>query len=236
MNALAVVQARMTSTRLPGKVLADVEGEPLLSLLLARLERATTLERVLVATSDDPSDDPIADFCAGRGVAVYRGSLTDVLGRFVGATESHAGIVVRITADCPLIDPAIVDDVVAALQASPASAYSSNIEPRTFPDGLDAEATRTGVLREIDRESDAPELREHVTLAIRNHADRWPRVAVTHQPDLGLLRWTVDTAADLEFVRALVGRLGSRRYDAGLDEVLAAIRQRPSLAEGGLRG
>ena len=118
----------------------------------------------------------------------------------------------------------------------PGAAYSSNIEPRTFPDGLDVEAVRAATLREIDAELEAPDLREHVTLAIRRDPLRWPRASVTHEPDLGLLRWTIDTASDLDFVRAVVKRLGPRRYAAGLDEILEAVRRAPSLSDGGLRG
>lgn len=234
--ALAVIQARMSSTRLPGKVLADVAGQPLLDLLLDRLARSRTLDHVVVATSTEPSDDPIAAFCEERGVVVHRGSLDDVLERFVGAIGDFPGIVVRITADCPLIDPTIVDAVVEALVASPASVYSSNVEPRTFPDGLDVEAIRASAMRELDETVTDPGLREHVTLQLRRDPSRWPRTSVVHQPDLGSLRWTVDTASDLDFVRAVVDRLGPRRYAAGLDEILESVRRGPSLSDGGLRG
>lgn len=233
---LAVVQARMSSTRLPGKVLADVGGEPLLGLLLQRLRRSESLDDVVIATSVESSDAPLEHFGHEHGVHVHRGPLEDVLGRFVEAIGAFDGIVVRITADCPLIDPRIVDAVVAALRDAPAAAYASNVEPRTFPDGLDVEAVRSQTLRDIASEVSLPDLREHVTLHLRRHPDRWKQTSVVHQPDLGALRWTVDTAADLAFVRAVVERLGADRYAAGLDDVLSAIRRDPPLSAEGLRG
>jgi spore coat polysaccharide biosynthesis protein SpsF (cytidylyltransferase family) len=237
-GALAVVQARMSSTRLPGKVLADVDGEPMLALLLTRLIRAHTIDDVVVATSIDRSDDAVAALCRDLGVRAYRGSLTDVLGRVAKAVGGHDGIIVRITADCPLVDPQIVDAVVRLLRASPGSRYACNIEPRTYPDGLDAEALDAGTLAMLDATVTDTQEREHVTLAIRRNPRRYGLVALVGEPNLGDLRWTVDTAADLDFVRAVVSRLGSRRHDAALDEVLNAIRARPSLArmKGGVRG
>ena len=235
MTTRAVVQARTTSTRLPGKVLADVGGEPLLWLLLQRLACASSVDEIVVATSADSTDDAIETLCEEHGVAVHRGPLDDVLARYVGAIAGFNGTVVRITADCPLIDPTLVDAVVRLLQAEPGTTYASNIEPRTFPDGLDVEAFPAAVLRDAEKESTAPDLREHVTLGLREREGPRP-AAIVHEPPLGHLRWTVDDAADLEFVRAVVHRLGARRYAAGLDEILAAVRRRPSLAEAGLRG
>lgn len=218
-KVLAVVQARMSSRRLPGKVLADVEGEPLLALLLARLRRAQTLDRIVVATSDDASDDAIAQAAPD----VFRGPLDDVLARFAGAAAGHDGIVVRITADCPLIDPALVDGVVTLLGAANVD-YASNIEPRTFPDGLDVEAFTTAALKTADQEATASGDREHVTTFIRGRPDRFPAVHLTGDEPLGELRWTVDTADDLAFVRAVVKALGDRRHTAGLQEILTAAR------------
>jgi len=170
------------------------------------------------------------------GARVHRGPLDDVLARFVGAIGPGVGVAVRLTADCPLIDPAIVDAVVSLLLSTPGAAYASNIEPRTFPDGLDVEALPAEVLFELDQTVSDPALREHVTLALRNDASRWQHVAMTHTPDLGALRWTVDTKHDLDFVRAVVARLGPRAAAARLDEILQAIRAAPALSEGGRRG
>jgi len=209
----------MSSTRLPGKVLTDIgSGETMLALMLRRLERARSLERIVVATSDDPSDDVIA---ASKGsVPVYRGPLHDVLARYVGAIGDHDGVVVRVTADCPLIDPEIVDGVVGLMK--PGIAYASNVDPRSYPKGLDTEAFRPEALRDLAAESTDPAEREHVTLGLRARPERWPAASLVREgEDLGDLRWTVDTPEDLEHVRAIVKALGDRRYEAGLDEILA---------------
>ena len=153
MSALAVVQARMTSTRLPAKSLADVDGEPMLALLLNRLRRARRVGRIIVATSVDADDDPIEETVRAMGFAVHRGSRDDVLARIAGAVGGHSGAVVRITGDCPLTDPAIVDEVVDLFGRTAGCAYASNVEPRTYPDGLDVEVVSTDALREVGRAS-----------------------------------------------------------------------------------
>jgi spore coat polysaccharide biosynthesis protein SpsF len=219
----------MSSTRLPGKVLADVVGEPMLTLQLTRLRAARTLDRTVVATSARHDDDPVAELAAAAGIDVHRGPLEDVLGRFVGATGGHTGTVVRLTGDCPLLDPAVVDAVVERLEATPDAVYASNVEPRTFPHGLDVEAIRASTLTALDREVTDPELREHVTLAVRRAPDRYPAVNVTCEEDLSALRWTVDLPADLEFVRLVVERLGAARHTAGWRDVRAAAAREPSL-------
>jgi spore coat polysaccharide biosynthesis protein SpsF (cytidylyltransferase family) len=221
-SALVVVQARMSSTRRPGKVLADVGGEPMLALQLRRLQRAHTAEPLVVATSDEPSDDPIAALAGEVGAEVHRGSLTDVLGRFAGAARGFDGTVVRTTADCPLIDPALVDEVVAVLEATPGAQYASNIEPeRTFPVGLDVEALPAAVLRELDATVDDASEREHVTLHLRRRLGDHVVASVTTPLRRADLRWTVDTPEDLERVRDIVARLGDRRYEASWTDILA---------------
>jgi spore coat polysaccharide biosynthesis protein SpsF len=229
-GALAIVQARMTSTRLPGKTLADVCGEPMLALLLGRLRHASEVGRIVVATSTDPDDDPIEELGRALSFEVYRGERDDVLGRFVGACDGHAGAAVRITGDCPLVDAGIVDEVIRLFHATEGCVYASNIEPRTYPDGLDVEVVACSVLRGLADETDDPDEREHVTIAIRGGPERFPRAALVREEDLGDLRWTVDTAEDLEFLRRLVPRLGPARDRAGLEQILAAVRAEPSLA------
>ncbi|MBA3746564.1 MAG: NTP transferase domain-containing protein [Solirubrobacterales bacterium] len=217
----------MTSTRLPGKVLADVAGEPMLALLLRRLSLARCVGAIVVATSEDPADATIAELALELGFGVHRGSLQDVLGRMAGAAAGHEGPVVRITADCPLTDAQTVDDVVGLLQAHPGAAYASNIEPRTYPDGLDVEVLPASVLRELDATVADPHEREHVTLHLRRRPQRWPPLSLPCEvPGIADLRWTVDTQEDLDFVRALVSRLGDARHSAGLGEMLTAARWR----------
>jgi spore coat polysaccharide biosynthesis protein SpsF len=220
----------MSSTRLPGKSLADVHGEPALALLVARLARAESLERIVVATSTDPLDDPIAELAGGLDCDVHRGPRDDVLTRYVEASGEHPGPFVRVTADCPLIDPRVVDQVVRLHGGDESAVYASNVEPRTFPLGLDTEVVSRAALLRASEEARDPSDREHVTLVIRRSPDRYPRLNLVHEPDLSELRWTVDRQDDLEFVRLVVERLGERRHEAGLEEVLAVVRREPSLA------
>jgi spore coat polysaccharide biosynthesis protein SpsF len=229
-KVLAVVQARMSSTRLPGKSLADVGGEPMLSLLLQRLQRSRKIDGLVIATSIDRSDDAIEATVQELGRRVYRGDRDDVLARFVGAANGHRGPVVRITADCPLIDPSIADEVIDLFLNSSDCDYASNIEPRTYPDGLDVEVVSHELLERIAASVDEPSDREHVTSAIRRDVERLRSASLVLEENLGDLRWTVDTSDDLGFVRQVVARLERRRYAAGMTEILAAIRAEPSLA------
>ena len=230
-EALAIVQARMSSTRLPGKSMADVGSEPMLALLLRRLRRAREVERIVVAASTEPADDVIEEVAREIGCDVYRGPRDDVLARFAGAAEGHSGALARLTSDCPLIDAAVVDDVIRLFHRTPDCVYASNIEPRTYPDGLDVEVLSSEILGRVAAQADDPYDREHVTTAIRRHLNRFPSAALICDDQLGDLRWTVDTGEDLDFVRELVARLGPRRYTAGMREILEAVRKAPSLAE-----
>jgi len=220
----------MSSSRLPGKSLVDIGGEPSLVLLLKRLSRSGLTGEIVVATSTDPIDDQIAEAAAEAGARSVRGPRDDVLARFLIAVEDRRGPVVRITGDCPLIDPALVDATIERFSSAPGCAYATNIDPRRFPDGLDVEVIDAAVLRAVATEELSPEEREHVTLAIRTQPERFPASALIGSEDLGELRWTVDEAGDLEFVRAVVERLGERRYEAGMKEILDAVRAPPSLA------
>jgi len=234
-KVLAIVQARMSSTRLPGKSLADVGGEPLLSLLLRRLQRSRMIDRLVIATSLDSSDDAIEATARQMDSHVYRGDRDDVLARFVAAADGHTGPIVRITADCPLLDPSIADQVIDLFLGQAECDYASNIEPRTYPDGLDVEVVSPELLERLAGSVDDPSDREHVTSAIRRDLEHVRSASLVQDANLGDLRWTVDTSDDLEFVREVIDRLGRRRYDAGMSEILAAIREAPSLAGHGGR-
>lgn len=223
----------MSSSRLPGKSLADIGGEPALALLLRRLRRARSLDEIVVATSTDQIDDAIAGLAAELGVAVGRGPRDDVLARFVGVVGDRTGPVVRITGDCPLIDPQVVDATVELFLSTSGCKYASNLEPRAVPDGLDVEVVDADVLRAIANETLSPADREHVTAAIRSQPERFPAASLPGTAELGRLRWTVDDPEDLAFMRAVVARLGAERYTAGIEEILSAVRAPPSLASFG---
>jgi spore coat polysaccharide biosynthesis protein SpsF len=199
---LAVLQARMSSTRLPGKVMRPLAGEPMIGRQIERLRRAASLDRLVVATSTGAEDDPLAAYCEGLGAPVFRGPLDDVLGRFAAAAEAFgpAEAVVRLTADCPLADPEVVDEVVRTHLASGAD-YTSNVLPnRTFPKGLDVEAVRTEALLSAAREAADPYEREHVTPFLYRRPERFRIASVERSPSLADLRWTVDTPEDYAFV------------------------------------
>ena len=230
-RALAIVQARMSSTRLPGKTLADVAGEPMLALLLRRLMRARRVSGIVVATSTDSLDNPIVKLADALGVGVIRGPRDDVLARFLVAIEDFEGPIVRITGDCPLSDSTLVDAVIERFLSVPGCAYASNVEPRTFPDGLDVEVIDAAALRAIALSPLSPYDCEHVTSAIRTQPERFRHAPLIAPQDMGDLRWTVDEPDDLEFVRTVVRRLGARRHEADMAEILSAVRREPSLAE-----
>lgn len=217
----------MASTRLPGKVLSPVVGRPMLCRVVERARRARRLDEVVVATSDQPPDDAVARLCQSWGVPCVRGSERDVLDRYVqAAAERDADVVVRITADCPLLDPEVVDEVVSAFDEG--VDYVSNIDPPTFPDGLDVEVASVAALRRAHREATLPSEREHVTLHIRNHPERYRTRNVAAAVDRSHLRWTVDEPQDLRFARAVYARLGDRNFVTR--DVLRLLDEHPELA------
>ncbi len=231
MRTVAVVQARMGSTRLPGKVLADLDGRPLLALVLERAAAAPGLDAVAVATPDLARDDAIADFCAREDVACVRGSETDVLDRYHRAAAAlDAAVVVRITADCPLIDPEVIGRLLD-LRSRDELDYAGNatgaLPPgrNRFPDGLDCEAFTAAALDRAWREATDPADREHVTPFMGRNAGL-RRGVLEAERDYGNERWTVDHPSDLELVRVVVERLGRR---AGYREILSLLEREPQL-------
>jgi len=205
MKVVAIIQARMGSTRLPGKVLMPLAGMASLDLMLARLSRCNTIAEFVVATSVEPSDDLLVSHLTARGVNVFRGPEKDVLSRFAGAAEeSHAEVVVRLTGDCPLIDPTVVDAVVRAYLADDVD-YCSNIEPPTYPDGLDTEVFSIAALRLANSIATDPAHREHVTLYLRK-TDGFRRANVAHTADLSGIRLTLDEQADYIALQQITDR------------------------------
>jgi spore coat polysaccharide biosynthesis protein SpsF len=251
---IAIIQGRMGSSRLPGKVLLDIAGKPMLQHVVERTRRALTLDQVVVATSIDPSDNPIADFCAALDIPCSRGSLHDVLDRYYQAAKAqHARVVVRITADCPLIDPGLIDETVR-LVTEPCSGthfdFAANRLPppfgRSFPIGLDVEACTFAALERAWRESTETFHREHVMpylyqdvkLSATNallETGLSPRgfsiAQLIHEPNLGSLRWTVDTPQDLTFAREVFTRLAARgKPDFSWHDILDILQEEPGLA------
>jgi len=223
---LAILQARMSSSRFPGKVLSPLFGEPMIFRQIERLARTRRIDRLVVATSTDGSDDTLAEACAARGVAVFRGSLDDVLDRFAGALDlfPEAKTVIRVTADCPLADWTVVDEVIAHLEATGADYASNTPAERTYPHGLDVEVMRREALLDAWRDGRDPYEREHVTPYIYRRPETYRLEFVSRTPSLAHLRWTVDYPADLEFVRDVYARLYPADPAFGSEAVVALAR------------
>ena len=231
MKVVAIVQARMGSTRLPGKVLADVAGRPILERVVKRVSRAGSIDEVCVATTRSPDDDVVADLAPRIGATAFRGSADDVLSRYAGAAAATAAdVCVRVTADCPLIDPGVIDRVVGVfLDSRDPVDYVSNTQARTFPRGLDVEVFGVGALTRAAAEATLPFERAHVTAFMYRNPAAFRILQVEQAEDRSAWRWTVDEPADLEFVRAVYAALGPDD-DFGFDEVEALLLERPELA------
>lgn len=229
-RVVAIIQARMTSRRLPGKVMADLCGDPLLVKLIQRVKRARRIDQLVVATTDNASDDTIVSCCRDLGVDVFRGSEADVLSRFKDAArEFDADIVTRLTADCPMLDPALIDHTIETYLTTDCD-YASNCKQRTYPDGLDVEVFSSDALERAAREASEPWLREHVTPYVRGVAGRpsggFRTVDVLHDADFSHIRWTVDTSEDMKIARRYFARLGDH---FNWQEALALATSQPDL-------
>jgi spore coat polysaccharide biosynthesis protein SpsF len=227
---LAILQARMSSTRLPGKVLRPILGRPMLALQIERIKRSKAIDRLVVATSEDSSDDAIEAFCDINDVLCYRGALHDVLARFLGAVEAFgpADHVIRLTGDCPLIDWTIIDAAVD-LHKREGSDLAGNGIQRTYPDGLDVEVVAFAALDRAHREATDPGSREHVTQYIYRHPEKFRLAHLTQTPDLGLLRWTVDTPADFEMVAKVFAGLADLNNNFLQQDVLDFLDRHPEI-------
>jgi spore coat polysaccharide biosynthesis protein SpsF len=230
MKIVAIVQARMGSTRLPGKVLCDLVGESMLGRVVCRLRRAGLLNEVLVATTDTAADDVIVAECRKYSVPVSRGDQDDVLDRYFRAAQlAKADVVVRITSDCPLIDPEITDKTIAAFQEAHPD-YAANVLQRTYPRGLDTEVMSMAALERAWRQARQRYEREHVTPYMYEHPDEFKLLSVTGEEDYSSHRWTVDTPEDLEFLRAVYGRFAGNGSFSWRD-VLDLLQREPQLAD-----
>jgi spore coat polysaccharide biosynthesis protein SpsF len=228
----------MTSTRLPGKVMADVAGMPMILRQIERLRRCKRLDQIVVATSSDASDDGLAQTLTEARIGVYRGSLDDVLSRFIGAMDQFGPdpTVVRLTADCPLTDPDLIDATIALFEAEGADYASNTPERRSYPKGLDVEVMKASVLRQAAAEATDPHDREHVTAFIYSRPERFKIAGLEQHASEGEVRWTVDRPDDLAFVRAVYEALYPRKAAFTSDNVRVFVQSRPDLwAMGGDR-
>ncbi|MBL9066182.1 MAG: glycosyltransferase family protein [Sphingopyxis sp.] len=208
-DTVALIQARMSSSRLPGKVLADLDGLPMICFMAERVRRAPGIDLVAVLTSDDPTDDPLAAAAEAHGIPVVRGPLHDVLARYVaGADAFGAKTILRLTGDCPLIDPALIAQVVALHRLAGVD-YTSNIDPPGFADGMDTECFTRELLDRANQIAVSQPEREHVTIWMRGPESGALRANLAAAVPASHLRLTVDYADDLALVRRIVAALGS---------------------------
>ncbi|WP_044558467.1 cytidylyltransferase domain-containing protein [Azospirillum sp. B4] len=235
-RVVCITQARMGSTRLPGKVLLPVAGKPLLAHQVERLRRATLVDEVVVATSDGANDDPISALCQHLGVACFRGSELDVLDRFCRAALAHrADVAVRVTGDCPLIDPGLIDQLLALFLAADPPLDHASVDIGHYPRGLDAEAISMAALQTAWKEATAPFEREHVTPFIYRRPDRFrlgalPPPAGPAPVEMGPQRWCVDTVEDFQLVRRLLEELLPAKPRFTWTDCLEVLRRHPDWA------
>ncbi|EGO62288.1 cytidylyltransferase domain-containing protein [Acetonema longum] len=232
MRTVIIVQARMTSTRLPGKVLLPVLGKPLLAYQIERLRRVTAAAEIVIATTTNETDQPIVDLCSKMDIPFYRGSEADVLSRYYEAASLfRAEAVVRVTSDCPLIDPEIISNMIHRFhEGYPDCGYVSNVFPRTYPRGMDTEVFSFASLAEANKQADMPPDREHVTpYILRLHQpDRTANISCSQ--DHSIHRWTVDTPEDFELIRRMLESLYPVKPTFSLKDCLQTLAAHPNWA------
>jgi len=228
-RTVAIVQARMGSTRLPGKVMLPLLGEPVLTRVMRRAARARTLDEVVVATTTLAEDDAIVALAAAEGWPVVRGSETDLLDRYLVAARAHdAEVVVRITSDCPLIDPDVIDATVRAFRAADVDYASNTLEPPTYPRGLDVEVVARAALERGGREDADPSWREHATPYLYRHPELFRLLRVPADDHHADVRWTLDTPEDYQLIGRIYEAFG--RDDFSWREALAVVDANPPWA------
>lgn len=229
MKKAIIIQARMTSTRLPGKVMREVLGKPLLQIQLERLVHAGNVDEIIVATTTNDTDRPIVELCNSLSIPIFRGSEEDVLERYYqAATEYNVDIVIRITSDCPVIDPRVVEQVIDYYLANQDSVdYVSNTGVRTYPRGMDTEVFSRQVLEQAYRYATKAPEREHVTLYIYRHPELFKLGNYPYWRDVSHHRWTVDTLEDFELIKRIIDHLYPKDPLFSLEDTLELLDRYP---------
>jgi len=228
-QVLALLQARVSSSRLPEKVLKPILGKAMVLHQIERLQRCRTIEKLVVVTSDQESDTPLVELLEQHKIECYRGNLNDVLDRYFQAAKCYeARHIVRLTGDCPLIDPEIVDQVVSA-HVQGGDDYTSNVLPPTFPDGLDVEVLKFNVLQTAWQKATLQSDREHVTSYINQHPEQFKLGNVSAAEDLSMLRWTVDEPGDFAFVCAVYEKLYPGNHRFTTKDIVTLLKNNPEL-------
>ncbi|WP_169577920.1 cytidylyltransferase domain-containing protein [Salisaeta longa] len=230
MNIVAVIQARMGSTRLPGKVLRDIAGRPMIDWVVRRARRISSVDQVVVATSVLDKEKPLIEHLESQQIPFIRGSESDVLERYVDAAEAYdADAVVRITSDCPLLMPDVSENVIQTFVETSCD-YAANTIERTYPRGLDTEVISCSALRRVHSMASDPADREHVTRYIRKHSEDFALCSVTANNNRAGLRWTVDEEEDLILVRRIYEMLGAKTETASYEDVVRLVETHDGLA------
>lgn len=229
-----IIQARMGSTRLPNKVLMDLEGNSILFHVINRLKNSQYIDEIIVATSLNKENQPIIDLCENLNIKSFMGSEEDVLDRFYKTGLAYNlkddDIIVRITADCPLIDVSVVDKVIE-LHMNEKNDYTTNTMPCTFPDGLDCEVLNFNVLKNMWKNACLSSEREHVTLYIRNHIHQFKVGNYENNIDLSHFRWTLDEKEDYEFIKNVYSHLYPINSLFSTEDVLNLLKNEPNLTK-----
>ncbi|OVE82214.1 acylneuraminate cytidylyltransferase [bacterium K02(2017)] len=230
MNTIIIVQARMTSTRLPGKVLKPILGKPLLEFEIERLKQVSLANQIVIATTVNDADDQVITLCNKMGVSFFRGSEDDVLSRYyLAAKKFKADVVVRVTADCPLIDFQVIDQVIKKFISKPNEYdYGCNILERSFPRGLDVEVFSFSLLKNMFEVAKLPAEREHVTTYIHQNINKYKVFNVKCEfGDMSSNRWTVDTEEDFKLIETILKNIYPQNKQFVLKDVLSLIEKNP---------
>lgn len=230
----AIIQARMGSTRLPGKVMMDLCGDSVIEHVVNRLNRSELIDEIIIATSEDKNNKPIIDFCKNKNIGCFAGSEDDVLDRYyqtaIDNNVNDDDIIIRITSDCPLIDPFVVDEVIDE-HISNKNDYTANVIECTYPDGLDCEVFNFSVLKDTWENANLSSQREHVTLYIRDNPDKFKLGNVKNDKDLSNLRWTLDEEEDFIFIKEVYKNLFSKDSFFTMDDVVQLLDEKPELLD-----
>lgn len=233
MNTSIIIQARMGSTRLPGKTLKEILGKPMISYQLERLKRCRLVDSIIVATTNHPLDRMIIDYCKNNQILFFVGNENNVLQRYYqAAKEYNVDLIVRVTADCPLIDPELIDSMIDLyLKYKGQYEYVSNVIERSFPRGLDAEILSFTCLEKITRYAITEEELEHVTLYLLDHPDRFNLYSFKQKQDDSSYRWTVDTEEDFNLIKFIIEHLYPQNSDFTTTDILNLYKKFPKLKE-----
>lgn len=229
MKVAAIIQARMTSTRLPGKVLKEVLDKPLLEYQIERVRKSKLINEVIIATTTNSTENPIIEFCDRLNINYYRGSEENVLERYYNAAlKYNADIIVRLTSDCPVIDPFEIDKAINYyLENQNSFDYVSNTLIRTYPRGMDTEVFPFTILEKTYNEAKQQHEKEHVTPYIYSNPDKFRLGFVSYHKDISKYRWTVDTEEDFTLISKIIEALYLRDSDFSMDDIVSIIENNP---------